>query len=105
MRYLPLTDADRKAMLGKIGVTNTDALFATVPKNKLLGGLLDLPKGKSELAVERSMGRLAAQNTPARSRSNASCRRSPPAMSPPAARRSSAAPAPIAIMSPRRSTT
>jgi glycine cleavage system P protein (glycine dehydrogenase) subunit 1 len=65
MRYLPLTDADRKAMLGKIGVSNTDALFATVPKDKLLGGLLDLPKGKSELAVERSMGRLAAQNTPA----------------------------------------
>jgi len=65
MRYLPLTDADRKAMLGKIGVTNTDALFATVPKDKLLGGLLDLPKGKSELAVERSLGWLAAQNTPA----------------------------------------
>src|SRR5215510_7293681 len=65
MRYLPLTDADRKAMLGKIGVSNTDALFASVPKHKLLGGLLDLPKGKGELAVERSMGRLAAQNTPA----------------------------------------
>ena len=65
MRYLPLTDADRKAMLGKIGISNIDALFATVPKDKLLGGLLDLPKGKSELEVERSMGRLAAQNTPA----------------------------------------
>ena len=65
MRYLPLTDADRKAMLAKIGVSTTDALFATVPHDKLLGGLLDLPKGKSELAVERSMGRLAAQNTPA----------------------------------------
>jgi len=67
MRYLPLTDADRKAMLAKIGVSTTDALFATVPHDKLLGGLLDLPKGKSELAVERSMGRLAAQNTPAAS--------------------------------------
>src|SRR5262245_13971138 len=65
MRYLPLTAADRKAMLGKIAITNTDALFAGVPKGKLVGGLLDQTKGKSELAVERSMGRLAAQNTPA----------------------------------------
>jgi glycine dehydrogenase subunit 1 len=65
MRYLPLTDADRQAMLGKIGVTGIDALFAAVPKDKLLAGLLDLPKGKSELEVERVMGRLAAQNTPA----------------------------------------
>jgi glycine dehydrogenase subunit 1 len=67
MRYLPLTAADRQAMLGKIGVTGIDALFAAVPKDKLLAGLLDLPKGKSELEVERVMGRLAAQNTPARS--------------------------------------
>src|SRR5689334_4775589 len=65
MRYLPLTDADRKAMLAKVGVTGIDALFAAVPKDKLLGGLLELPRGKSELAVERSLGRLAAQNTPA----------------------------------------
>jgi glycine cleavage system P protein (glycine dehydrogenase) subunit 1 len=65
MRYLPLTDADRKAMLGKIGVSDIAALFAAVPKDKLLTGLIDLPKGKSELEVERVMGRLAAQNTPA----------------------------------------
>ena len=65
MRYLPLTDADRQAMLAKIGVTDIDALFATVPKDKLLRGLLDLPTAKGELEVERSMGRLQAQNTPA----------------------------------------
>jgi glycine dehydrogenase subunit 1 len=65
MRYLPLTQADREAMLAKVGVADIDALFAAVPKDKLLRGLLDLPRGKSELAVERSMGRLAAQNTPA----------------------------------------
>jgi len=52
-------------MLGKIGVSDIDALFAAVPKDKLLTGLLDLPKGKSELEVERVMGRLAATNTPA----------------------------------------
>jgi glycine cleavage system P protein (glycine dehydrogenase) subunit 1 len=65
MRYLPLTDTDRKAMLGKIGVRDIDALFAAVPKDKLLTGLIDLPKGRSELEVERVMGRLAGLNTPA----------------------------------------
>jgi glycine dehydrogenase subunit 1 len=36
-----------------------------VPSDKLLRGLLELPKGKSELEVERIMGRLAARNAPA----------------------------------------
>src|SRR6476620_9811874 len=65
MRYLPLTDADRAAMLAKVGVADIDALFAAVPSDKLLRGLLELPKGKSELEVERIMGRLAARNAPA----------------------------------------
>jgi len=65
MRYLPLTDADRQAMLARVGVADIDALFATVPSDKRLRGLLDLPKAKSELEVERFMARLAAQNTPA----------------------------------------
>src|SRR5262245_52663577 len=65
MRYLPLTDADRQAMLARVGVANIDALFATVPSDKLLSGLLDLPKAKSELEVERIMARLAAHNSPA----------------------------------------
>jgi glycine dehydrogenase subunit 1 len=65
MRYLPLTDADRRAMLAKVGVADIDALFATVPKDRLLNGLLNLPRRNGELEVERVMGRLAAQNTPA----------------------------------------
>src|SRR6478609_8014032 len=65
MRYLPLTDADRKAMLAKIGVTDIDALFADIPKDKRLAGLIDLPKAKGELEVERELGRLAAGNVPA----------------------------------------
>ena len=31
MRYLPLTDADRSAMLEKIGAPDVDALFVDVP--------------------------------------------------------------------------
>ena len=65
MRYLPLTDADRKAMLAKIGVADIDALFADVPPDKRVNGRLDLPNAKGELEVERQLGRLAALNTPA----------------------------------------
>ncbi|HJZ31687.1 MAG TPA: aminomethyl-transferring glycine dehydrogenase subunit GcvPA [Hyphomicrobiaceae bacterium] len=65
MRYLPLTKADRQAMLAKVGVADIDALFAGVPAGKLTQGLLDLPRAKGELEVERVMGRLAATNTPA----------------------------------------
>jgi glycine dehydrogenase subunit 1 len=65
MRYLPLTDADRRAMLAKIGAADIDALFADVPKDKLLSGLVGLPKGKGELEVERDLIALAARNRPA----------------------------------------
>jgi glycine dehydrogenase subunit 1 len=65
MRYLPLTEADRKAMLGKIGVADIDALFADIPKEKRLEGLVDLPKAKGELEVERALGKMAARNTAA----------------------------------------
>ena len=65
MRYLPLTDADRSAMLAKIGVKDIDALFADIPKDKRLAKLVELPKAQGELQVERVLGRLAAQNVPA----------------------------------------
>ena len=65
MRYLPLTDADRKAMLAKIGVADIDALFADISKDKRLEGLVDLPEAKGEMEVERVLAKLAARNTPA----------------------------------------
>ncbi|HEU4379541.1 MAG TPA: aminomethyl-transferring glycine dehydrogenase subunit GcvPA [Hyphomicrobiaceae bacterium] len=65
MRYLPLTDADRKAMLAKIGVTDIDALFADIPQDKRLTGLVDLPTTKGELEVERELARMAARNVAA----------------------------------------
>jgi glycine dehydrogenase subunit 1 len=65
MRYLPLTDADRRAMLGKVGVADIDALFADVPKAKRLTELIDLPKAKGELEVERLLGRMAGKNVAA----------------------------------------
>jgi glycine dehydrogenase subunit 1 len=65
MRYLPLTDADRKAMLARIGVADIDALFADVPRDKRLTKLVDLPKAKGELEVERELSRMAARNVAA----------------------------------------
>src|SRR3977135_3546026 len=65
MRYLPLTDADRRAMLAKAGVADIEALLADIPKTKRLAGLVDLPKAKGEMEVERVLGHLAAQNVAA----------------------------------------
>jgi len=65
MRYLPLSDADRREMLGKVNVASIDDLFAAVPPGKLMRELPRLPKAKSELEVERELGILAARNTPA----------------------------------------
>lgn len=63
MRYLPLTSADRAAMLARIGVDNIDALFADVPAQALQAGpIAGLPPHASEMAVERHMGRLAGEN-------------------------------------------
>ena len=65
MRYLPLSDADRGAMLARIGVDHVDALFANVPADKLQKALPDLPRMKGELEVERIMAGLAAKNVSA----------------------------------------
>src|SRR5215469_13672462 len=65
MRYLPLTESDRRAMLATIGVSSIEALFADVPREARLDGLLDLPRAQGELEVERALGAIAARNMPA----------------------------------------
>ena len=63
MRYLPLTDTDRTAMLAAIGANSIDDLFVDVPEAaRLTGPIRDLPNHASELAVERHMTKLARQN-------------------------------------------
>ncbi len=63
MRYLPLTDADRSAMLQKIGASDIDALFADVPETARLDGPIEgLPMHASEMAVEKHMRRLSKKN-------------------------------------------
>lgn len=65
MRYHPLSEADRSAMLATIGAPSIDALYTDAPAETLLKAPLDLPKGKSELDVERFFARLSARNLPA----------------------------------------
>jgi glycine dehydrogenase subunit 1 len=65
MRYHPLTPQDRELMLARIGVGRVDDLFADVPAGKLLRGLSDLPLHKSEIEVERALGRMAQKNVTA----------------------------------------
>jgi len=65
MRYLPHTDADRQAILARIGVRSIDDLFADIPADKRLKRPLDLPAAKSEIEVERALSAFARQNTAA----------------------------------------
>jgi glycine cleavage system P protein (glycine dehydrogenase) subunit 1 len=62
MRYLPLTDADRRTMLAKIGVPSIDSLYRDVPEIAWRAGPVDLPPHQGELEVERAIGALAAKN-------------------------------------------
>ena len=65
MRYLPLTDSDRRDMLAVIGASSIEELFRDVPENARRDGLIDLPLHQGELAVERALEALAAKNVPA----------------------------------------
>ena len=63
MRYLPLTDEDRKAMLARIGASSVDAFYEDVPEAARLSGQIEgLPDHAGELAVERHLSRLASKN-------------------------------------------
>ena len=66
MRYLPLTPADRTAMLGVIGAGAIDDLFVDVPAEaRLPGPIAGLPAHASEMAVERHMAQLSGQSVSA----------------------------------------
>ncbi len=63
MRYLPLTQSDRQAMLGVIGANSIDDLFVDVPAEAQLDGPIHgLPNHASEMAVERHFSNLARKN-------------------------------------------
>ena len=66
MRYLPLTEADRRSMLAAIRASTVDDLFRDVPKAARLSGPIEgLPNHMGELEVERSLSAMAGRNLPA----------------------------------------
>ncbi len=66
MRYLPLTDADRRSMLATIGVPSIDSLYRDVPDAARLDAPIDgLPLHAGEMEVERAISAMAARNVPA----------------------------------------
>jgi glycine dehydrogenase subunit 1 len=63
MRYLPLTDADRRVMLGAIGAASIEALFKDVPPSARLDApIAGLPLHQPEHAVEKTLAQMAARN-------------------------------------------
>jgi len=62
MRYLPLTDADRRAMLQAIGVGSLDSLYRDVPEGVRLKAPVELPRHMGELEVEREFQAFASGN-------------------------------------------
>lgn len=63
MRYLPLTDDHRSAMLATIGASSIDDLFVDVPEAaRLSGPIAGLPMHASEMVVERHFSALARKN-------------------------------------------
>ena len=63
MRYLPLSEADRSAMLKTIGASSIEELFRDVPEAaRLKDGIQGLPNHASELSVERQLTAMARKN-------------------------------------------
>ena len=63
MRYLPLTEADRRSMLATIGVPSVDSLFRDVPEPARLSAPIEgLAPHAGEMEVERTIAAMAAKN-------------------------------------------
>lgn len=61
-KYFPHTEADKKAMLERIGISSMDELYAEVPESVRLKKDYDLPEAKSELEIRQFFANLAAKN-------------------------------------------
>ncbi|MDR2939608.1 MAG: aminomethyl-transferring glycine dehydrogenase subunit GcvPA [Clostridiales bacterium] len=60
--YLPSTKAQQQEMLEAIGLSSLDGLYADIPQSIRLSRPLNIPGGKAELEVLRTMKSLANKN-------------------------------------------
>nr|WP_295974268.1 aminomethyl-transferring glycine dehydrogenase subunit GcvPA [uncultured Bacillus sp.] len=61
-RYLPMTEADKKAMLKEIGAASVNELFSDIPEQVQFKGEYNIKKAKSESALLKELTLLAAKN-------------------------------------------
>lgn len=62
MRYLPLNNNDRAAMLDVVGVKSVDDLFEDVPKSARLDDLIDVPMRMTEAEVDAHLTAMAGRS-------------------------------------------
>ena len=62
MRYIPASDADRRAMLSEIGKNSVRQLFDSIPDTLQLGRPLDIPHARDEWSLLEYFERLAGLN-------------------------------------------
>ncbi|CDQ17917.1 aminomethyl-transferring glycine dehydrogenase subunit GcvPA [Halobacillus karajensis] len=61
-RYLPMTDTDKKEMLKRIGVQDSDELFSDIPEGVRLKGDLEIKPPKNEYQLMKELTELAGKN-------------------------------------------
>ncbi|MFJ5757990.1 aminomethyl-transferring glycine dehydrogenase subunit GcvPA [Neobacillus sp. NPDC093182] len=61
-RYLPMTEADKKAMLETIGVKSVDELFSDIPEKVRFKGEYNIKAAKSETSLMKELFRMASRN-------------------------------------------
>lgn len=69
MDYVQITQADRQAMLQKIGAPSVEALYGNLPPQYRLDRDLCLPPARSELSLQRDLAAMAKLNRTATSMS------------------------------------
>ena len=62
MGFVPHTERDAEEMLGLIGVSSVDDLFADIPETARLHKTLNLPDALSEIELDAHMRELASLN-------------------------------------------
>ncbi len=62
MSFIPHSEADRREMLDRIGVSDVRDLYDDVPEELILEGDLDIPEALSEWEAVRELNRLAGEN-------------------------------------------
>jgi glycine dehydrogenase subunit 1 len=62
MRYIPLTDSDRKEMLRAVGVSDAQELFSAIPAAVRLKSAPSLPPARTEVELRQFFEGLSARN-------------------------------------------